>query len=65
MKKGVLLVNNSVFHDWRSAKGYKESVNQCTVIARLLQETEKSGNRTVDMYVLKDAAQRMAGNICS
>lgn len=64
-EKGILLINNSVFHDWRSTEGYKECVNQTTLVLRLLEETEKHGPRTVQLFVLGDAAQRMASNICS
>lgn len=62
VEKGILLVNNSVFHDWRSVEGYRECVNQTTLILRLLEETEKHGSRTVQLFIL---AQRMASNICS
>ena len=65
VEKGILLINNAVFHDWRTAEGYKECVNQTTVVLKLLQETEKHGARTVQLFVLGDAAQRMASNICS
>ena len=62
---GILLVNEGVFTLSDNPEYYKESSNQCNVIIRLLRETEQYGKRTVDVYGLGEAGQRMASNLCS
>lgn len=63
--EGILLVNEGVFTRSDSPEYYKESANQCNAIIRLLRETEQYGKRTVDIYGLGEAGQRMASNLCS
>jgi len=63
--RGILLVNEGVFTSSNNPEYYDESSNQCNVIIRLLQETELYGSRTVDVYGLGEAGQRMASNLCS
>ena len=65
IEEGILLVNEGVFRSSNDPKQYKESTNQCNVIIRLLRETEQYGKRTVDVYGLGEAGQRMASNLCS
>lgn len=63
--EGILLVNEGVFTRSDNPEYYRESANQCNVIIRLLRETEQYGKRTVDIYGLGEAGQRMASNLCS
>lgn len=63
--EGILLVNEGVFTHSNDPEYYRESANQCNVIIRLLRETEQYGKRTVDVYGLGEAGQRMASNLCS
>lgn len=63
--EGILLVNEGVFTRSDNPEYYRESANQCNVIIRLLRETEQYGKRTVDVYGLGEAGQRMASNLCS
>lgn len=46
---GVLLVNVSVFESTNSGESFSECVDQVNVLCKLLRETEKSGNCTVDL----------------
>jgi len=63
--KGILLVNEGVFTKSNDPEYHDESINQCNVIIRMLRETEKHGTRTVDVYGLGEAGQKMASNLCS
>ena len=63
--KGILMVNEAVFTRTNDPEYHDESVNQTAVIIRMLKETEKHGSRTVDVYGLGEAGQKMASNLCS
>ena len=63
--KGILLVNEGVFCTQEDPDYYIESSSQCNVIIRMLKETEKYGKRTVDVYGLGEAGQKMASDLCS
>lgn len=65
VEKGVLLVNEAVFEKSGSPDADVESVSQQWVIRRLLMETEKYGNRTVDVYGLGEAGHRMMNGLSS
>jgi hypothetical protein len=63
--KGVLLINEAVFYGYQPEESYIEASIQCSVIIRLLQETERYGKRTVNIYAMGEAGQRVASDICS
>lgn len=65
VEDGVLLVNEGVFHKQSDVEYFEESADQCNVIIRLLEETEKYGKRTVNVFALGEAGERMASNLCS
>jgi len=62
---GILFINECVFQSQNSPQSFSESVDQCTVLIRLLRETEKYGKRTVDIFALGEAGERMGSNLCS
>lgn len=62
---GIILINEAVFTDFSSPEYYDESSDQVRVIIQMLKETEKHGKRTVDIYALGEAGQRMASDLCS
>lgn len=57
--KGVLLVNSSVFKSYGTGEAYTECINQVNVLNKLLVESEKFGERTVDI-IAYGAGQAMA-----
>ena len=63
--KGILLVNEAVFHQYEPSDAYIESIKQCSVLIRLLQETEKYGKRTVNIYAFGESGERVGSNLCS
>lgn len=63
--KGILLINETVFYTYDPTEAYIEAGKQCSVIIRLLQETEKYGKRTVNIYALGESGQKVASDICS
>lgn len=62
---GILLVNECAFYNSNHPLGYKESINQCNVLLRLLYETEKYGKRTVEIYAMGESGERMGSDLCS
>lgn len=60
--KGILLVNSSVFKPYGTAAAYDECMNQVNVLYRMLIETEKFGERTVDI-IAYGAGQAMASEL--
>lgn len=62
---GMLLINEAVFCSDGGPESFKESVDQCNVLIRLLRETEKYGRCRVDLFALGQAGERMAGNLTS
>lgn len=62
---GILLVNEGVYMKSNDPEYYDESSDQNRMIIKMLRETEKHGKRTVDVYGLGEAGQRMASNLCS
>lgn len=62
---GVLIINEAVFGSNSDVATFKEGVYQCTVVTRMLRETERMGGGKVDIFALGAAGERMAGNISS
>ena len=60
--EGILLVNSSVFKPYGTASAYDECINQINVLNRMLRETEKYGERTVDI-IAYGAGQAMASEL--
>ena len=63
--KGILMFNEAVFNQYNPGEAYIESIKQCSVIIRLLQETEKYGKRTVNIYAFGESGERVGSNLCS
>lgn len=59
---GILLVNCAVFKPYGTAGAYDECINQINVLSRMLEETEKFGERTVDI-IAYGAGQAMASEL--
>lgn len=59
---GILLINSSVFKSYGSAAAYDECINQINLLTRMLRETEKYGERTVDI-IAYGAGQAMASEL--
>lgn len=62
ISKGILLINSSVFKSYGTAGAYDECINQVNVLNRMLIETEKFGERTVDI-IAYGAGQAMASEL--
>lgn len=65
VEKGILLVNEAVFHTYNREESYIEAAKQCSVLIRLLQETEKYGKRTVNIYAFGEVGEKVGSNLCS
>lgn len=63
--RGILMFNEAVFHLYDKEEAYLESVKQCSVIIRLLQETERHGKRTVNIFAFGESGERVGSNLCS
>lgn len=63
--KGILIFNEAVFHMYDKEEAYIESIKQCSVIIRMLQETEKYGKRTVNVFAFGESGERVGSNLCS
>lgn len=63
--RGILMFNEAVFHSYNPEEAYLESIKQCSVVIRLLQETEKYGKRTVNIYAFGESGERVGSNLCS
>lgn len=63
--RGVLLVNSAVFHEPGSAGAFRECVDQCGVLSRLLLETEKYGRSVVHVFAMGSSGQKMASDLSS
>lgn len=62
VSSGILLVNSAVFCPYGTAGAYNECMNQVNVLVRMLVETEKYGNRKVDI-IAYGAGQAMASEL--
>lgn len=63
--KGILMFNEAAFNMYDKEEAYIESIKQCAVIIRLLQETERHGERTVNIFAFGESGERVGSNLCS
>jgi hypothetical protein len=63
--KGILMFNEAAFNMYDKEEAYIESIKQCAVIIRLLQETERYGKRTVNIFAFGESGERVGSNLCS
>ncbi|KJZ68978.1 hypothetical protein HIM_11635 [Hirsutella minnesotensis 3608] len=62
---GILLINETVLGRWSKARSFKNSVDQMSVLVRLLRETELHGKRKVHVLAMGTRAEIVLNNVSS